>query len=67
MAAGTLLQLHPRASERRCVTMHPGGKLAATGQGASAFAGTAPWLAVWDIKTKQEVARVGCVSPGKSG
>lgn len=44
-----------------CVALHPSGKLAVTGQCASAFSGTAPWLAVWDIESKAEVSRVGWV------
>jgi len=44
-----------------CVALHPGGKLAVTGQCASAFSGTAPWLAVWDVETKADVSRVGWV------
>lgn len=40
-----------------CVALHPSGRLAVTGQCASAYSGTAPWLAVWEVVSKEGVGR----------
>ena len=42
-----------------CVCLHPRGKLACTGQVASAVAHSSPWLAVWDVDTLELQQTVG--------
>ena len=44
-----------------CVCLHPRGKLACTGQVASAVANSSPWLAVWDVDTLALQQTVGYV------
>ena len=41
--------------------LHPHGKLACTGQVASAVAHSSPWLAVWDVDTLELQQTVGYV------
>jgi WD40 repeat protein len=45
-----------------CVCLHPRGKLACTGQVASAVANSSPWLAVWDVDTLALQQTVGYVA-----